>query len=580
MQENLDLTKIKEIARRRKWWLLCPFLAITAAAAITCLVLPNIYKSTAIILIRDQQIPTALVPSTVTTFAEERIQSISQEVMSRTRILKLVNKYDLLEDKKTRLTTEDLVDRIRKRMSLEAVNAEIHKETQSTPILLTIAFALSYQDENPKKAQLVTNEISSYYMEKNAEAREKSARGTARFLEEQLKQEKKRMDELRTKIAEFREAHLEELPDFMAVNVQKAERLNAKISDINMQIRSLEEQRSTIRNNMALLDPYSGGDHVLSPTERLQQARLERAHLLGKYAESHPAVQAIDQEIKLLEKTTGSRGAGSETVVKIKELEAKLATLRSRYGERHPSIRATLAELEKVKKEAAAERNAGAGKRSAEALKPNNPAYVGLQSDMDKAMVSITALKAEHSRLEAQSKDVYQKMQAMPQVAKQSSEMETEFQIATAHYNEIEQKLLAARVSQGMEEEQLGENFEIVEPAFLPEKPFKPNRLALMMIGIVLAAGAAIGAAGLREFTDRTIHNSDTLAGISALPVLSVIPPVLTTDDLVRQKRRKKIMLTSILGTVVGSVIVFHLFVMDLYIFYAKLERLFFRKIP
>ncbi|MEM5790425.1 MAG: Wzz/FepE/Etk N-terminal domain-containing protein, partial [Syntrophobacteraceae bacterium] len=224
MQESQELAKIKETIFRRKWWLFWPFIFITTTAAIVCLLLPNIYKSSAIILIRNQQIPSALVTSTVTTFAEERIQSINQEIMSRTRILKLVDKYDLLEEKKARLPTEDLVERIRKRMSLNAVNAEIHKQTQSTPVLLTIAFELSYEDENPKKSQLVANEIASYYMAKNAEAREKSARGTAQFLEEQLRQEKKRIDELRTGIASFREAHIEELPEFMSVNVQKAER--------------------------------------------------------------------------------------------------------------------------------------------------------------------------------------------------------------------------------------------------------------------------------------------------------------------------------------------------------------------
>lgn len=581
MQQIQDLNRIRETIIRRKWWLFWPFVLVTAIAAVTCILLPNVYKSSAIILIRNQQIPSTLVPSTVTTFAEERIQSINQEVMSRTKILKLVDKFDLLEDKKSRLTTEDVVERIRKRMKLSAVNAEIHKETQTMPIILTIAFELSYEDENPKKAQLVANEIASYYMGKNFEAREKSARGTAQFLGEQLKQEKKRMDELRTKMAEFREAHLEELPEFMTVNVQKIERLNNKISDINMQLRSLEEQRATVRNNITLLDPESGGDRVLSPADRLRQAKLERAHLLGKYSENHPAVQAIDQEIKLLEKTAQpGESMGSEAVSHRKELETKLATLRSRYGEQHPSIQSTLHELEKVKKEIAEAQSSDPGKRTGGSRKPTNPAWVGLQAELDKIAASTSSLKAEKISLEAQNKEIYQKMQAMPQVGKQFSEMETENQNATSHYNEIEHKMLAAKVSQGMEEEQLGESFEVVEPAFLPEKPFKPNRLILMMVGIVLAAGASVAAAGLRELTDKTIHDSDTLGSASALPVLSIIPPIVTTADSVQKKRRRKILIAGTLGIIIGGVFVFHLLIMDLNVFYAKVERVVLRKIP
>lgn len=581
MQQGQELNRIKETIIRRKWWLLWPFVILTAAAAITCLVLPNVYKSSAIILIRDQQIPSALVPSTVTTFAEERIQSINQEIMSRTKILTLVDKFDLLEDKRARLTTEDLVERIRKRMSLNAVNAEIHKETQSMPILLTIAFELSYEDENPRKAQLVANEIASYYLAKNVEAREKSARGTAQFLSEQLRQEQKRMDELRTKIAEFREAHIEELPEFMNVNIQKVERLNAKISDINMQVRSLEEQRATIKNNLSMLDPDSGGDRVLSPADRLRQAKLEQAHLLSKYGESHPAVQAIDQEIKLLEKTAQpAAGTGSEAVERKKELEAKLASLRARYGEQHPSIQSTLYELDRIKKEIAEGQSRDPEKKAGGARKPTNPAYVGLQSELDKIAVSINSLMEERNRLEAQNKEVYQKMQAMPQVGKQFSEMETEYQIATSHYNEIEHKMLAAQVSQGMEEEQLGESFEIVEPAFLPEKPFKPNRLVVMMIGIVLAAGAGVTVAGLRELTDRTVHDSGALGTASALPVLTIIPPIVTAEDSARKKRNRKLLIAGTLGVILGSVLAFHLLVMDLDVFYAKLERVVLRKVP
>ncbi|MEM5788329.1 MAG: hypothetical protein AAGU11_13520, partial [Syntrophobacteraceae bacterium] len=323
----------------------------------------------------------------------------------------------------------------------------------------------------------------------------------------------------------------------------------------------------------------SGGNKVLSPAERLRQAKLEQAHLLARYSGSHPSVQVIDQEIKLLEKSVNG-GAGSEAVVRMKELEAKLAALRSRYGEQHPSIRSTLFELEKVKKEVAAAQKAEPGKRTKGSSNPNNPAFVGLQSELDKIAVSISSLRAERDRVEAQSREVYQKMQAMPQVAKEFSSMEAEYQIAMSHCADLEHKLLAARVSQGMEEEQLGESFEVVEPAFLPEKPFKPNRLVLMMIGVVLAAGASIGAAGLREFTDRTIHDSETLATVSALPVLSIISPISTDADRIRKRRKRMILITGTLSAIIGGVVVFHLLVMDLDVFYARLERLIMRKMP
>ena len=213
MAQEQELERIKKVILRRLGWFLWPFIALTALAAIISHVLPNTFKSTATILILNQQIPSALVPSTVTTYAEERISAITQEVTSRSRVLKLVEKYNLLPEKVKKLTTEELVDAIRKRISFHTINAEANKGGGGSPVQLTIAFTLSYEDEDPKKAQAVTNEIVSFYLEKNLESREKVARGTTEFLTEQLKQEQMRMDDLQSRRAAFQKEHVEELPN-------------------------------------------------------------------------------------------------------------------------------------------------------------------------------------------------------------------------------------------------------------------------------------------------------------------------------------------------------------------------------
>ena len=128
-------------------------------------------------------------------------------------------------------------------------------------MLLTIAFSISYEDEDPGKAQAVTNEIVSFYLEKNLESREKVARGTTEFLTEQLKQEKMRMDELQTRLAAFQKEHLEELPEYSALNMQKLERFSQRISDVGMQLRSLEEQRRFSRGTRQCWTPIQAAPH-------------------------------------------------------------------------------------------------------------------------------------------------------------------------------------------------------------------------------------------------------------------------------------------------------------------------------
>ena len=574
-EQAQDLTRIKGIIKRRKWWLIWPFVATVALAAIICMILPNMYKSTATILIKNQQIPPTLVPSTVTSYAEQRIQTITQEVMSRAKILKLIEKYNLLPNDRDKLTTEEMVEKIRDRITLEPINAEINKETSSRPVLLTIAFTVSYEDEDPKKAQLVTNEISSYYMEKNLESREAHARGTTKFLEEQLKQVKDQVDKLETKLAEYRKAHLEELPEFTNLNMQKLEKLNSDISNINMQIRSLEEQRATLRNKLASIDPYSGAsDRVLSPEERLQQAKLERAQLLSKYSPKHPVVLAKNREIALLEKQVGEVNKIGYLKEQLHELELKLADLKSRYSDKHPSVKAVKREIAQVKKEIRTLKTKGGTSATRRVTDATNPAYIALKSDLDKINVSVASLKAEKKRMEKQIGEVYKKLHAMPEVAKKYNELETDYENAKAHYQELQQKLLTARVSQGMEEDQLGETFLIIEPAFLPEKPDKPNRIAIMLIGVVLGMGLSVGMAALREYTDKSIRDVETFEKITGAPVLSVIPRIITSDEKIKKRRKKIVLVTSAFGGVIVVLIIFHFFVMDLYVFWAKLSRL------
>jgi uncharacterized protein involved in exopolysaccharide biosynthesis len=580
MAQQQEFERIKKVFRRRLGWFIWPFISLTALTAIIAYILPNIYKSTATVLIMNQQIPQAMVPSTVTTYAQERIQSITQEVTSRSKVLKLVEKYNLLPDKAKKLTTEDLVDAIRKRISFQTINAEVNKENASQPVLLTIAFSISYEDEDPKKAEAVTNEIVSFYLEKNLESREKVARGTTEFLTEQLKQEKIRMDELQTKIAAFEKEHLEELPEYSTLNMQKLERFSLRITDVDMQIRSLEEQRSILKGNQAMLDPYAGSaaSKVMTSSERLQQVQLERAAALSKYSSSHPSVKEKDQEITLLEsKTKGGLGY-DQTQEKLMAAENKLAGLKSTYTDKHPQVQSTEREIKRLKAQLAeTQKDRPAGSNAAAAT---NPAYITLQAELEKFAVSISSLEVEKKQLEKDSKELLEKMHSMPEVAKHFAELDTEYQSVKFNTNTIEQKLLAAQVSQGMEEEKKGESFQVVEPAYLPEKPAKPNRLAIILAGVVLASGLSVGTAAWREFSDKRIHDLEALQKISRFPVISIIPAIITEADAAAMRRRKLIFGVVGICGVIGVVLAVHFFVMDLDVFYAKLGRVVDKKIP
>ena len=574
MTQTEDISKLKQILNRRKWCFIISFSTLFIISILIALLLPNIYRSTATILIKSRQVPSDLVPSTVTSYAEQRIQSITQEIMSRARIIDLVKKYDLLPDEREKLTIDEIVEKIKNRIHVEPITAEIHSgSSYGRPTVLTIAFTVSYEDEDPKKAQLVTNEIASFYLEKNLESVKKYAKETTKFLEEQLKEVKNQIRELENKIAEFRKQHLEELPEFMSLNMQKLEKLNADIDNINMQIRSLEEQKATLENKLASIDPYAGSSQrVLSPEERLQQAKLELSQLLSKYSEKHPLVIAKKREVELLEKQSKKIKTLTELNTRLKELELKLSDLRSRYSEKHPLVKSVLREIKKVKKDIE-KLSSEIAKSKLEIKDATNPAYIQIKSEIDRINVSISSLKAERKRLEKEVENIYKKLHAMPEVAKKYNELQLDYENAKAHYNELQKKLMLAKVAENLQEDRLGEKFEIIEPAFFPEEPYKPNRVAICLIGFVLSLGFSVGFVSLKEYTDKRIYDIDTVERLTGAKVLSVIPRIDTEEDI--RRKRTKMLFGGALAflVIVVAIALFHFLVMDLYVFWAKLTR-------
>ncbi|MEM5786123.1 MAG: hypothetical protein AAGU11_02320 [Syntrophobacteraceae bacterium] len=581
MDQYFDMARIRGIVERRSRWFVLPFICIFFLAVATALVLPDVFRSSAVIKIESPQITPELIASTAAGVADQRIQAITQEMISRTRVLTLVAKYDLLPAKREHLAAEDLVEMVRRRIRVEPIDAEIKKESRDRPILLTIAFKISYDDEDPRKAQCVTGEISSYYMGRNIEARERQAKTTSRFLHDQLGQFRERLDDLESRLAVYREEHLEELPEFTNLQMQKLEKLNDDLSGLNMQIRSMEEQRSAIKNRLAFIDPWSS-DKVLTFEERLQQARLERISLVTRYTEDAPPVRAIDRQIAALEVKVRGKILNMQKVNTLRDrlsrLEKELDSMRQSNADNFLALQRKMGEIESLRKEITnLQTKTGFPRTPPIEKSTSNLGYVALKTDLEKVEVSIAAANAEKIRIEQQVRDVYGKLYMTPRVSKQYNELMTDYQNAKTHYTELQHKLVTARVAQGMEEEQLGETFQVVEPPFLPEKPVRPNRTAIVVVGAVLALGASVVCVSLVEFSDKSVRDPAMIEQLSGLRVLSVIPRIQTAEDRLRARRRR---IATVVCCLLAAGVVFYFLMMDVRLIQAALERLLLKKIP
>ncbi len=513
---SMSLDEYKAIVRRRKWSLILPALAVMVIATVVALVLPPVYKSTATILIEEQEIPAEFVKASVTSYAEQRIQAINQRIMSSTRLLDIINRFDLYRDQRDKQPIEVIVDKMRTDTNLEMINADVIDPRTGRPSEASIAFALSYQGkDDAQKVQQVATVLTSLFLEENLRERVQQTQETARFLEDEMSKVKASLDGLETRIADFKEKNIHSLPELLQVNTQNLSNTERTIEMLQEQLRSQKEREGYLQTQLVSIAPRQ------EDKQRMDQLRIQLGQLESRFTGEYPDVVKVKAEIA--------------------DLEHKMVAAKT-----NPTGGPTL---------------------------PDNPAYVTLASQLSSTQSEIGSIKAQVQILTERAQKYQHQIDNTPKVEEAYRKLMTERNNTQAKYDDLMRKVMEARVSHGLEKEQKGERFTLIDPARLPEKPFKPNRLAIVLIGIVLGIGAGLGMAGLREFSDTSIHRARSLAMATSFPVLAMVPNIVTVKDLAQRRLRKMLLAAAAVAVVAGGLTFFHFRVMDLSVLWVKLVR-------
>jgi succinoglycan biosynthesis transport protein ExoP len=508
-QPVTSMSDIVRILFEKRWLIALSLVIGWTVGTIISWTLPPKYRSETVILVEQQKVPEHYVESNITTDLQQRLQSMSEQILSRTRLVALIEKFSLYGGNASRGDGDALVDRMRKDIKIELITAEGRPGELS-------AFKVSYSAPKPTLARDVTKELTSLFISENLQDREQSSQDTTSFLQSQLDEARQSLSEQEEKLRQFRTQHAGELPEQLSSNLQI-------LGGLQIQLQATTDALS-----------------------QAQQRNLYLRSLLNQYQVPLPGT-ALD----LPEKDSNPK-----TKTHLAAMRAQLAELQGRYTERYPDIvrlKQQIAELEGQQTtesaSAGAASNSSTGANASSHADDETSPVIQLRSELSANEFQVQSEKTKIRRLEEQIESYQSRLNSTPERQQQAAAVTRDYDQSRSYYEALLSKKLQSEMATNLEKRRQGEQFRMIDPPSLPTRPYWPNRLAFSFGG--LAAGLAVGLALamlLELVTPRLNQESELTEFIGTSYVLAL--PTFETEQEHAQGRKRRIA-----EVVVGSVL-------------------------
>ena len=490
-KDGISLQYIKEALKRRFWYIVLPFFVLSMAAVLYCIMAPRVYKAQTLILVEPQAVPREYVSSTVTISLGDRLRTISQQINSRTRLEKIINQYDLYSDIRASRTMTDAVQAFRKNIEINVRRSGGRSGSGS--------FEIAYMNVDPVKTRDVTNVIANLFIEDNLRLREAQAMGTTRFLDRELERMKEVLRQKEEQVRQFKENYMGLLPENMENNYRILSQLQRQIDSINTTIQETENRKLLVQAELSKLETVQASSQGTGPLQ------------LGLVADQTPT--------------------------SLEELLQQLQSLRSRYSDKHPDVirlKDTIAKFEKEQETRTIDDDLESPDVTTRIIGVQQLVKMrreGLLSQLKLIDKEIGTLARKRKKISGQIAQYQQRIEEGPKIELIFVDLRRDYNQASANYQSLLQKRLQAQLAENLEKTQQGEQFSILDPAKLPEKPFKPNSRKILALGFMLALACGLGLAYVREYLDQTFRTSKELESVIQLPVLVSVPVVSTKRE-------------------------------------------------
>jgi succinoglycan biosynthesis transport protein ExoP len=561
---SVSFGELLQAVRRRRWPMLIAGATVFAIALLCAVLWPATYRASGTILIEQQELPSDLVRSTISSYADQRIQVITQRVMTTENLLRIIDRYKLYEKMRATKPREVLIAKMRDNIGFDMISAEVIDPRHGNPTKATIAFSVSFSDRSADTAAQVANELVSLYLQENIDSRKRRTADATNFLNDESERLNAQIVELQAKLAEFKERHLNDLPELAGVNVQILTRTDEEVREVDTRIRSLDQQIVYLDAQLAQLSPTaqvytSTGERVMAPADRLKYLRAEQARVTGLYAPDHPDVVRVQREITGLEAQVGSVETRQDLERQLQDATAQRAAASERYGVEHPDVVKLnrLIEALKAKASVARDEKSIAADRGDGA---DNPGYIQIKAQREASANERTSLQKKRTDLSSKLTELEQRLAKTPAVERDYMALTRELENNQLKYREVRQKQMEAQVAQNMEDGRKGERFTLIEPPLVPEEPASPNRLVIVVLGVFLSVASAVGSVALLESIDTTVRSRRDLIAVLDVPPLAVLPWIQTQEDRLAVTKQRRYALVGAIASTALAVVMVHSF--------------------
>jgi polysaccharide biosynthesis transport protein len=480
------------MARRRRWYILLPVFACWAIACAGSWLVPSTFQSDALILVEQQKVPEQYVVPNVTVSLQDRLQSMTQQILSRTRLESVIDRFQLYETRQgtSFVATGDAVEQMRKDIKIDLV------EAPDRPGQLT-AFKIRYSAGSPQLAQQVNSELTSLFIEENLKSQQELSESTTAFLQSQLEDARTKLEEQEAKVRAFKASHFGNLPTQMESNVQILSGLQAQLQSAQHALDGANQQKLYL--------------------ESLQQQYQSVQASLGNGSSTPTSPDTLDKDLT--------------------DLRRQLQEARLRYTEDFPDVvqlKDKIAKMESLKREIDAEIAASA--KPAKTTSDVDPAAAAsvergststmmqIQSQLKANNLEIQNYQQREKQIESDISAYQARLNLTPETEQELADISRGYEESKTNYNSLLQKQNDSQLATNLEQRQQGEQFRILDPPSLPTRPSAPNHLLFSLAGLIAGLAAGVGLTAFLEMTDVRVRQEKDLADVVPIKVLVGIP--------------------------------------------------------